>query len=72
MIWKGWDFFPHGTHIDFMRCKGLCLAASLIAMAIALALFFVPGLNYGIDFKGGTLIEVRLEVGANRHCGFSP
>jgi len=63
VIWKGWDFFPHGTHIDFMRWKGVCLAASLVAMAIALALFFVPGLNYGIDFKGGTLIEIGSKSG---------
>ena len=63
MIWKGWDFFPHGTTYDFMRWKGICLASSLIGMAIALALFFVPGLNYGIDFKGGTLLEIGSRTG---------
>lgn len=63
MIWKGWDFFPHGTNIDFMRWKGVCLAASIVAMAISLVLFFVPGLNYGIDFKGGTLIEIGSRSG---------
>ncbi len=35
MVWHGWDFFPHGTRIDFMRYKGLCLAASLVAMAVS-------------------------------------
>jgi preprotein translocase SecF subunit len=63
VVWKGWDFFPHGTLINFMRWKGTCLAASLIGMAIGLVLFFVPGLNYGIDFKGGTLIEVGSKSG---------
>ncbi|MEZ5924968.1 MAG: protein translocase subunit SecF [Hyphomicrobiaceae bacterium] len=63
MVWKGWDFFPHGTRIDFMRYKGLCLIASLIAMVISLGLFVVPGLNYGIDFKGGTLVEIGSRSG---------
>lgn len=63
MVWHGWDFFPHGTRIDFMRYKGLCLGASLLMMAISLGLFFMPGLNYGIDFKGGTLIEVGSRSG---------
>ena len=26
---KGFDFFPHGTHIDFMRWKAICLGLSL-------------------------------------------
>ena len=60
---KGFDFFPHGTRIDFMRFKGLCFALSILAMAISLGLFFVKGLNYGVDFKGGSLIEVQSKSG---------
>jgi preprotein translocase subunit SecF len=56
---KGYDFFPHGTRINFMRAKGLCLAISLmLSIASALAIG-VLGFNYGVDFKGGTLIEVK-------------
>ena len=34
---------------------------SLILIAISLSLLFFKGLNYGVDFKGGTLIELRVD-----------
>ena len=34
---------------------------SLILIVVSLFLLFFKGLNYGVDFKGGTLIEVRIE-----------
>lgn len=61
---KGNDFFPHGTRLPFMKYKGLCVALSVIAMALSLAVIFVKGFNYGVDFKGGSLIEVRAKSGA--------
>lgn len=60
---KGIDFFPHGTRLNFMRFKSVCFWASIIAMALSLALFFTKGLNYGVDFKGGSLIEVQSKSG---------
>ena len=60
---KGFDFFPHGTRLDFMKWKGLCFSLSMIAMAMSLGLFLVKGLNYGVDFKGGSLIEVQSKSG---------
>jgi preprotein translocase subunit SecF len=60
---KGFDFFPHGTHIDFMRFRNICFWGSIIAMVLSLGLFFVNGLNYGVDFKGGTMIEVQTASG---------
>ena len=46
-----------------MRFKGLCFALSLVAMALSLGLYFTKGLNYGVDFKGGSLIEVQHKNG---------
>ncbi|MDX2287924.1 MAG: protein translocase subunit SecF [Hyphomicrobiaceae bacterium] len=60
---KGFDFFPHGTHLPFMRYKGLCFGASIVAMLVSLAIVFTLGFNYGVDFKGGSLIEVRSTTG---------
>ncbi len=50
---------PDETKIPFMRGAVLALPASLLAMVASLALFIFIGLNLGIDFKGGTLIEVQ-------------
>ena len=60
---KGFDFFPHGTRIDFMRFKGICLLMSFVAMAASLGLLAVRGLNYGVDFKGGSMIELQSKSG---------
>jgi preprotein translocase SecF subunit len=60
---KGIDFFPHDLRLPFMRFKSLCFWASIIAMALSLALFLTRGLNYGVDFKGGSLIEVQARSG---------
>ncbi len=60
---KGYDFFPHNLRLPFMRYKGLAISISFIAMAASLALFLVLGLNYGVDFKGGSMIEVQSKTG---------
>jgi preprotein translocase subunit SecF len=46
-------------NIHFMGLRHLGFALSLILTIGSLALFFTRGLNYGIDFSGGTIIEAR-------------
>ena len=60
---KGFDFFPHNTRLPFMRYKGLCFGLSVAAMLVSLAIIAVMGFNYGVDFKGGSLIEVQSTSG---------
>jgi preprotein translocase subunit SecF len=60
---KGFDFFPHDLRLPFMRFKGLCLGLSLLAMALSLTVIWTRGFNYGVDFTGGTVIEVQSKTG---------
>jgi preprotein translocase SecF subunit len=60
---KGFDFFPHGTRLPFMRFKAICLVGSIVAMLVSLGLIFTLGFNFGVDFKGGSLIEVQSKSG---------
>jgi preprotein translocase subunit SecF len=60
---KGYDFFPHGTMLPFMRYKSLCFWASIVTMVVSLIVIGVRGFNYGVDFKGGTLLEVQSTSG---------
>lgn len=60
---KGFDFFPHNLRLPFMKFKGLALALSVIAMLASLAIISVRGLNYGVDFKGGSMLEMQSKTG---------
>jgi preprotein translocase SecF subunit len=46
-------------NIDFMKLHKLGFALSLVMTLGSIVLFLAHGLNYGIDFSGGTIIEAR-------------
>lgn len=56
---------PDGTAIPFMRARFFGLAVSALLSAASVALFFVPGLNYGVDFKGGIQLQVATKGAAD-------
>ena len=47
--------------VDFMSIHKIALMLSIIFMIGSLILVFTKGLNYGIDFAGGILIEARID-----------
>lgn len=47
--------------LAFMRWHKPALALSCLSILASVALFFTMGINFGIDFKGGTLVEVQTE-----------
>nr|WP_321444530.1 protein translocase subunit SecF [uncultured Cohaesibacter sp.] len=52
-------FIPDGTHIPFMKDRFWSFPLSGTLVIASIVLYFIFNLNFGIDFKGGTLIEVR-------------
>ena len=51
-------FFPEKTSISFMNARFLGIGVSIFLSLASVGLFFKPGLNYGIDFKGGIQVEI--------------
>jgi preprotein translocase subunit SecF len=50
------EFFTK-TSIDFMGKRKLAFIFSAILVLLSILFFFMRGLNYGIDFTGGTIVE---------------
>lgn len=48
---------PDVTHFDFFKHQRLTFGASVVAVIAALILWLAMGLNFGIDFEGGTTIR---------------
>jgi preprotein translocase subunit SecF len=61
---------PEKTSFDFFRWQWLTFGGSMILMVLAFVAWGVMGLNFGIDFKGGTTIRTEsaqpVDVGAYR------
>ncbi len=53
------EIFKKTTHIDFMRMRKRTGIVSIIACIASIVIIAVKGLNFGLDFTGGTLVEVH-------------
>jgi preprotein translocase subunit SecF len=51
--------FPENTKFDFVAVRHIAFIVTTLMLVATIVLIFVPGLNFGTDFKGGILIEAR-------------
>jgi preprotein translocase subunit SecF len=54
------NFIPYDTNINFVGLRRITFAVSIFIIVVSLFGFMSKGLNYGIDFLGGYIFEVRL------------
>ncbi len=52
---------PDNTKIPFVKYRHLAIGISVAIMIASVALLFTRGLNFGIDFEGGTVIEIATQ-----------
>jgi len=56
-FWPLIKMLPQKTHFGFVALARLAATLSILAVIATGVGFFKPGLNLGIDFKGGTILE---------------
>ncbi len=54
---------PENTRFGFMRFRRFSYPFSAVLSIVSVVLFLTVGMNFGIDFSGGTLIELRANSG---------
>ena len=59
MAYKPLRIVPDGTNLPFMKWARIRTPVSLFLILVSFVLFFTVGVNEGIDFRGGTVIEVE-------------
>ncbi len=53
------EFFKKDLHIDFLGARWVAAAISLILILLSVVSLFTKGIHWGLDFTGGTVIEVH-------------
>ena len=54
---------PENTKFGFMRLRRMSYPLSAILSIVSVVMFFAVGMNFGIDFDGGTQVELRAKSG---------
>ena len=59
----GINIIPSGTKFDFISIKKITYAISVLFIVLSIGSCVMKGFNFGIDFKGGYLFDVKLAQG---------
>ena len=62
---RGLRLIPVSINLSFIPKRVAFFVFSAVLVAASVGLFTIKGLNYGIDFQGGILIEVRTDQAAD-------
>lgn len=52
-------FIKSNTNIDFIKTRFITISGTLLMVVMSIVLLAMRGLNYGIDFKGGIVMEIK-------------
>jgi len=61
------EFFKYSRTFDFMSKSKLAMIFSIILVVASYAILAIKGLNYGVDFAGGTIVQVQYDKAAPIH-----
>ena len=71
MAWR-LRLVPVKTNIDFFKLQWVTFGASIVAVVVSILAVAIMGLNFGVDFKGGTTIRTEstqaVDVGVYREA----
>lgn len=59
------EFFTHNTHIDFMAQRKKAAVLSTVLFVLSIVALIMYGLNWGLDFTGGTQIQLSYQTPAD-------
>lgn len=58
------EFFSKGKIYNFMKYGRLFVLSTLFLAFVSIVLVFTKGFNYGVDFVGGTVVQLKYEQAA--------
>jgi preprotein translocase SecF subunit len=63
-MFHGINLIPANTKIRFIAARRVSMVVAAVLALVSIVAVFWPGINFGIDFRGGILMEVRATQGS--------